>query len=146
MVRYIRLNVLSDTWEKNVALSAAILSPVPDIRSSKFSTFSNEVRLNYKFEVSYYGAAAYDACWLFALAVIDAGSLETDAIKQSLEKIALDYEGVSGLCSFNEDGDRSRADYIIMGYREGGFKEYGYYTYSNNTIKFTWKHQKIPSG
>ena len=83
--------------KKNVALSAAILSPVPDIRSSKFSTFSNEVRLNYKFEVSYYGAAAYDACWLFALAVIDAGSLETDAIKQSLEKIALDYEGVSGL-------------------------------------------------
>jgi hypothetical protein len=133
--------------EHNTPRSVVFVSPVPHTYDKQYVDFNKEMELNYDFQASYYGAAAYDACWLYALAIIETGSTEVGRIKEALPAVAQDYQGISGLCTLNDKGDRVSTDYKLMGYNyiDGGFEVIGRYNYSNQTVTFTKIHPKIPT-
>ena len=134
--------VYLDIEDKSV--NTLLMAPIPYTKENKFSEFRDRVLENYNFNVTYYGATAYDACWLYALSVIDAGSLDTDAVKSSLLIVSSEYDGVSGVLSLDNSGDRFESDYMIMGFsQDSGFKEYGYYSYSNQTVNYTYNHYRL---
>jgi branched-chain amino acid transport system substrate-binding protein len=57
-------------------------------------------------------AVPYDTVYIIASAVERAGSTTPDAIRDALT--ATSYEGLSGLITFDENGDAQRGAYIIM--------------------------------
>ena len=127
-------------------LNVLLLSPVPTSTSSKFSEFSGEIRDNYGFNVSYYGASAYDACWLYALSIMEAGSTNVTLVRRALLNVSDNYIGVSGDCSLNDSGDRVRSDYNIMGFSRIGddFRIFGEYNSTDKKVEFDIIHPKIP--
>lgn len=62
------------------------------------------------------GSNYYDGCWLYALSVIEASSTDVTLVKGALREIARDYIGVSGHCELDENDDRLRGHYDVMGY------------------------------
>jgi len=80
---------------------------------------------------NFFEAAFYDACWLYALAVAEADSADAMDVKAQLPLLAARYGGASGEWDLNEDGDRERVNYDIVGcVLEDGDAErvkYGYY-------------------
>jgi len=130
------------------ARKVLFISPTPYVYSSKFMDFNREMDLNYDFQVTYYGAAAYDACWLYALAVIETGSTNIEEIKEAIPLVAKDYEGISGICTLNKCGDRVFSDSKIMAYNfvDGGFEVIGRFYYGNQTVTFTKIHPRLPQG
>ncbi len=80
---------------------------------------------------NFFEAAFYDACWLYALTVAEADSADAMDVKAQLPLLASRYGGASGEWDLNEDGDRERASYNILGcVLEDGVAErvkYGYY-------------------
>jgi branched-chain amino acid transport system substrate-binding protein len=68
-----------------------------------------------------FGAFAYDAALLAALAVEEAGSTERDAIRDALPVVAETYKGITGDLAFDEDGMRKS-------------QEYGTFIFSNNAM------------
>lgn len=127
--------------------SSLLLTPMPVCLTEEFIEFQNDVEKDFEFEVTYYGANLYDACWLYALSIIEAMSTDTEAIKEALPGVAANYTGVSGSCNLNTEGDRVSSNFRLMGYdhSNGGFKELGYYFAGNNTVRFTYIHLKLPS-
>jgi ABC-type branched-subunit amino acid transport system substrate-binding protein/cell division protein FtsL len=127
-------------------LNVLLLSPVPTSTSSKFSEFSREILDNYGFNVSYYGASAYDACWLYALSIMEAGSTNVTMVRRAILNVSDNYIGVSGDCSLNGFGDRVRSDYNIMGFSRVGdnFIVFGEYNSTQKTVEFDIIHPKIP--
>ncbi|MEM3828018.1 MAG: ABC transporter substrate-binding protein [Conexivisphaerales archaeon] len=87
-----------------------------------------------------YNAMAYDAAWLAAKAVLEAGVYDGDVIKEVLPKVAERYFGASGLCTLNANGDRDVMDYEIWAVvKEDGnyvWKVVGYYNSITDAI--TW--------
>ena len=123
-----------------------LFSPIPGSRSDKYILFREEVADEYAFFISYYGASAYDACWLYALSIIESGSTETEEIKKVILDVSQQFDGVSGYCGLNSMGDRMYSDYKIMGYvGKGEFDEFGYFYYENKTVEFSRTHNKFPS-
>lgn len=62
------------------------------------------------------GSNYYDGCWLYALSVNEANSTDGALVKGALREIARDYIGVSGHCELDENDDRLRGHYDVMGY------------------------------
>ncbi len=86
----------------------------------------------------------YDACWLYALSIIEAWTTDTTFVKQALPIVAEDYQGASGLCRFDVYGDRYSVDYRVWGYglKDGQVTavDYGYYDSSDGRV--TWYTEK----
>jgi branched-chain amino acid transport system substrate-binding protein len=59
-------------------------------------------------ELSNHAENAYDALILMSKAIEEAGVYESDAIKDALYEVGQDYHGVSGIFSFDENGDVER--------------------------------------
>ena len=93
---------------------------------------------------NFYRSALYDACWLYALSVIEALTIESSFVELVLPTVAEDYQGASGWCKFDEYGDRERVDYEIRGFvllEETLTAElYGYYESINGIV--TWFTEK----
>jgi ABC-type branched-subunit amino acid transport system substrate-binding protein len=62
-----------------------------------------------------YAANWYDAAWICAKAIIEAGTTGTAKVKEVLPRVA-DNNYTTGLCRLNPAGDRETADYVIWGY------------------------------
>jgi branched-chain amino acid transport system substrate-binding protein len=71
-----------------------------------------------------FGAYAYDATWVAALALSMAGSTDTDEIAKALHVVSKVYGGVTGDKSFDQDGMQVTDYYQRMVYRSGGLVPY----------------------
>ncbi len=76
-----------------------------DLESQKeeVKQFLDNFRKKYSKDPSYYAALGYDAAYLLKIA-IEKGGYHSDGIKNALYTIE-DYPGVSGITSFDENGD-----------------------------------------
>lgn len=90
---------------------------------------------------NFFEAAFYDACWLYALTVVETESADAMDVKAQLPLLASRYGGASGEWALNEDGDRESANYYILGcVLEDGVAErvkYGYY--DGKTGQVVWE-------
>lgn len=90
---------------------------------------------------NFFEAAFYDACWLYALTVVETDSADAMDVKAQLPLLASRYGGASGEWDLNEDGDRESANYYILGcVLEDGVAErvkYGYY--DGKTGQVVWE-------
>ena len=66
-----------------------------------------------------FGAYAYDATWVAALALSMAGSTDTDEIAKALHIVSKVYSGVTGDKSFDQDGMQVTDYYQRMVYKGG---------------------------
>jgi ABC-type branched-subunit amino acid transport system substrate-binding protein len=66
-----------------------------------------------------FGAYAYDAAWVAALALSMAGSTDTDKIAKALYSVSKIYKGVTGDKSFDKDGMQV-TDYYSRNIYKGG--------------------------
>ena len=71
-----------------------------------------------------FGAYAYDATWVAALALSMAGSADTDKIATALHIVSKVYNGVTGDKSFDKDGMQVTDYYQRMVYRGGKLMPY----------------------
>lgn len=130
--------------------SIKLLSPFPGRNSTLFYDFAEKMYNHSELEVNFYDAAMYDACWLYALSVIDVRSTNTSLIKEVLPVIAETYEGATGVCALDEFGDRVKADYHIWGLalEEGKIvdKLFGYYYSDSDSISWVTESASVPLG
>jgi branched-chain amino acid transport system substrate-binding protein len=90
-VKLISVQLAAPLTSKHQALNAALQSSMgqePDI----------------------YALATYDAAWIAALAILNAGKYDTDAIKAALPTVAASYWGATGNAELNSSGDRVTMD------------------------------------
>jgi branched-chain amino acid transport system substrate-binding protein len=124
----------SDEVLVNSPIEADHLKVYSTMAASEASEELSELRDRYFDEtgrgLTYYLANWYDAAWIYALAVVETDSTQYDVIKEVLPNVASKYDGVSGNCSLNQDGDRKIVNFDIWGY---GYKrkipaaiKYGY--------------------
>jgi len=90
---------------------------------------------------SFFDAALYDCCWVYALSVLEADGTSATDVVEVLPSVASEYRGVTGLCVLDENGDREMVDFALRGYSEASpgsyaFKEYGFY--NSSTGQITW--------
>jgi hypothetical protein len=128
--------------------SIKLLSPYPGRNSKLFYDFAEKMYNHSELEVNFYDAAMYDACWLYALSVIEVGSTNTSLIKEVLPVIAETYEGATGVCALDEFGDRVKADYHIWGLaleeEKIVDKLFGYYHSDSDSISWVTRSGSVP--
>lgn len=121
----------------------SILTTAPE--STEYRQLETRYTAESGYSLGYYDSLFYDACWLYALSVLEAGSDNALDVKAVIEDVASTYEGVSGICTLDENGDRLHSDYDIWGYNmedgAGVHVRYGFYDYL--TGKVTWDTSKI---
>jgi branched-chain amino acid transport system substrate-binding protein len=66
-----------------------------------------------------FGAYAYDATWMAALALQMAGSTDADEIAAALHKVSISYDGATGDKSFDQDGMQVIEYFQRMIYQDG---------------------------
>lgn len=71
-----------------------------------------------------YGAYAYDATMLAALAVEKAQTTDPDALVKALHEVSKDYKGVNGDKTFDQDGMQVMEDYQRKIYKDGKLHDY----------------------
>jgi branched-chain amino acid transport system substrate-binding protein len=96
--------------------------------------------------LTFYGASYYDACWLYALSVMRANSTDVTLVRDALRELARDFVGVSGPCELDENDDRLRGHYDLMGYFEvdGETKCLKCGFYNATTGEITWDEELAP--
>ena len=81
-----------------------------------------------------YSLIAYDALYVLALAIAQAGPDNVDAVAKAVEDVVKNYDGVSGKIVLDEYGDRVATDYGVFEVVKQGDK----YTW---TLKKIWHFQ-----
>ncbi len=82
-------------------------------KSAKWIEYSEKYRSITGEDPGAYGAAFYDAVWVAALSIIEAGVYDGEVIKEVVPYVANNYFGVTGWCRLDETGDRAAADYSV---------------------------------
>jgi branched-chain amino acid transport system substrate-binding protein len=83
-----------------------------------------EKRYGKKAKQTAFGAYAYDATWVAALALSMAGSTDTDKVAKALHVVSKVYGGVTGDKSFDKDGMQVTDYYQRMVYKGGKLVPY----------------------
>ncbi len=91
-------------------------------KSAKWVEYSEKYRSITGEDPGAYGAAFYDAVWVAALSIIEAGVYDGEVIKDVIPYVANNYFGVTGWTRLDETGDRAAADYSVsfVGLNETG--------------------------
>jgi ABC-type branched-subunit amino acid transport system substrate-binding protein/PKD repeat protein len=93
-----------------------------------------------------YTANLYDICWIYALSIFSTDSVNAITIKNVLPDIAAGYNGITGNCKLDGNGDRAPYKFDVWGIGEtaGTIQpvKYAYYDYS--TKETVWN--TIPDG
>ena len=83
---------------------------------------------------SVFTANLYDICWIYALSVFSTDSVNALTIKKILPDIAAGYNGITGKCELDGNGDRAPNKFDVWGVGEivGIIQpvKYAYYDYS----------------
>lgn len=95
--------------------------------------------------LGYFGSHLYDACWLYALSVIETGSTDPALVNQVLPGVADDYFDGSGWCPLYL-ADRATADYDIWGHTTilGTISHVRFGFYDGQTDIVTWYESGVP--
>jgi hypothetical protein len=91
-------------------------------------------------DMNAYDPIRYDCLMILAKTMVLAEDhYDIEQVKQTLETIVTDYEGVSGLCNFNENGDRVGCDFDLWGFCETdgeyNFWRYGRYNLIDDSVE-----------
>jgi ABC-type branched-subunit amino acid transport system substrate-binding protein len=109
------------------AAKVKLLSPyVGHANNSLFQKLNEAYHVEFNRTLRYYQANLYDACWIMALSVIEAGTANATEIEDILPAIASRYNGATGRCLLDENRTRV-ASYDIWG-----------------TDSVTWDEELIP--
>jgi len=92
-----------------------------------------------------FAANIYDACWVTALSVIEAGSSDGTDVIRALPDVAAGYTGASGRCLLDEYGDRLGVDHALWGCFEvdGAYQCLRCGTYSYESGDVIWDESLI---
>jgi len=71
-----------------------------------------------------FGAYAYDAAMLVALAIEEAGTTDPDKLKEAMHKVAENYKGVTGGKTFDDNGMQVEETYKRVIYKDGELEPY----------------------
>ena len=81
--------------------------------SPKKEQFKERYKARYGIEPDPYTCNIYDATWILALAVLEAGKYDSEVIAKVIPEISSRYFGVSGWVLLDEAGDRVGEKYVI---------------------------------
>jgi len=119
-VKLISVQLMAPLTTKHQALNAALQSSMgqePDI----------------------YALATYDAAWVAALSILNAGKYDTDAIKAALPTVAASYWGATGNTELNAAGDRVTMDMEFWAVVQSQWQRVA--TYSSVDKQVSWLTQ-----
>jgi branched-chain amino acid transport system substrate-binding protein len=130
------------------AAKVKLLSPyVGHANNSLFQKLNEAFYGEFNWTLSYYQANLYDACWIMALSVIEAGTTNATGIEEILPIVSSQYDGATGRCLLDENRTRV-ASYDIWGYFEvdGAPKKLRCGFYNAITGEITWNEDVIGLG
>jgi len=73
-----------------------------------------------------FGAYTYDGAMILALAIDEAGTTDSDALRQAIPEVAARYKGITGDKTMDEHGMQVREDYEWKIYTNGQLEDYPY--------------------
>jgi branched-chain amino acid transport system substrate-binding protein len=87
-----------------------------------------------------YTANLYDICWIYALSVFTTDSVDASTIKNVLPDIAAGYNGITGNCELDGNGDRVPSIFDVWGVGEieGRIQLLKYAYYDHSTQETVW--------
>ena len=90
-------------------------------------------------------ANLYDICWIYALSVFSTDSTDAATIKRVLPEIAAGYNGITGTCELDENGDRVPYVFDIWGVGEmdGTLQSVKYAFYDYSALDTIWDNSLI---
>jgi ABC-type branched-subunit amino acid transport system substrate-binding protein len=124
-----------------------LVSPMPVINSKNkiYTDFENAYKRGDSEAPSYDACLMYDACWVIAKSFIVArekGSLNGRIEDKVILETSNNHEGTTGLCTLDENGDRTAIDYTVWQYvvRDGALtsQEIGYYNGNKDHTTWIW--------
>ena len=85
-------------------------------------------------------ANMYDICWIYALSVFSTDSTDAATIKRVLPEIAAGYNGITGTCELDENGDRAPHVFDIwgVGEKDGTLQSVKDAFYDHSAEETTW--------
>jgi len=86
--------------------------------SDKYTRLVDEAKARLGRVPDSYAIAAYDQLWVLALAILQVGKYDAEAVKDVLPNVANNFFGASGWIVLNAAGDRATADYSLWAVRE----------------------------
>ena len=118
------------SWEQDVKKTPVIAEGIRGIEHSVGGDFYDkeyaqayEKRFG-KPPLTVFGAYAYDAAMLAALAINKAGSTDSDAIRQALFEVSKTYSGFTGDTTVDKDGMQISEDYGTFVFKDGALRPY----------------------
>ncbi len=93
---------------RDEAATVKMVSPLPLSRLS-IENMEEVRRFSDQFQshIDFYLANIYDACWIMALSVLEAGTVVSSMVVDVVSEVAAEYSGMTGMCILDEFGDRS---------------------------------------
>jgi branched-chain amino acid transport system substrate-binding protein len=89
------------------AVHVKLISPLPlPVWSDKSLEVARAYSDRFGKVLDFYTANIYDACWVLALSVIEADSLDSGLVVEVLPGVSGSYNGLTGLCGLDVYGDR----------------------------------------
>jgi ABC-type branched-subunit amino acid transport system substrate-binding protein/PKD repeat protein len=89
-----------------------------------------------------YTANLYDICWIYALSIFSTDSTDALTIGRVLPEIAAGYNGITGKCELDENGDRAPHIFEIWGVGEMG-RNVKYASYDHSAMETIWDESLI---
>lgn len=117
-------------WEREVKDTPEIAEGLRGIEHAVGGEFyKNEYATPYEkrfgeLPLTVFGAYGYDTAMLAALAIDEAGSTDSDAIRQALFEVSKTFQGFTGDTSVDEDGMQVSEDYGTFIYKDGALRPY----------------------
>ena len=124
-----------------------LLSPAIHVKKSDgYLSLSERYAALTNGTLTFYRANWYDAAWLYAKAVLEAGTTNSTVIKRMLPQVASQHFGVTGWSKLDANGDREFVDFEIWGYDmvNGTTKNVLYGFYEGLTGNVTWYYDQLP--
>jgi branched-chain amino acid transport system substrate-binding protein len=113
-----------------------LLSPMTaPSHGAKYQAMRQSIYDEYGYNSDFYAAATYDAYWLLAMSVLEAGTSDAVSVKRVLPDVAYGYSGASGICTFDQYGDRLNTNYNIWGMDYNETPAWEYYGYYNSSFQ-----------
>jgi len=81
-----------------------------------------------------YALCAYDAAWMAALAILQAGSYNATLVKNILPTVSASYWGATGNPAMGPSGDRGTMDQDVWAVVQDQWIKAGYYSSTTNTL------------
>ncbi len=134
------IKIASQVGEVAVKMGGLKSTQFAPTQSSKWKEFKERFTSRFGLAPEAYSLNSYDAAWVIALSIIEAGRYDGEKIAKVLPKVANRYFGVSGWTKLDENGDRAGGDYGIAAIKIVNGKPQwvtvGVYTFTTDSV--TW--------